>query len=294
MTWRFLNVSKELSDTYIEKKIDFKFSYFPFSVRSGSKHNLRTAISAENLKMSNKTEDSNNSNSSNVFLVCNSNNNSSLVKCKAGNGQSCQAAVQNSSSGVSSNNSCDSCSSTTASPPDTDSSSNHEEEQQQQQLTGTESEAAKSIVRVGPDGSASVVINATSGLVVNGPPVTSAGGGRTQRSRKFKKEVKPGAMGNFILFSSFDILARLDFVFFLGEFSNRCTKCGDRPDVKFHGLKCTRGRLANSTESMEMARLKSELASLTSDLERARKIIVELQDKEERWEVKKVRIMEWF
>ncbi len=44
------------------------------------------------------------------------------------------------------------------------------------------------MVRVGPDGSASVVINAATGVVVSNS-VGDSGAARTQRSRKFRKEV---------------------------------------------------------------------------------------------------------
>ena len=164
------------------------------SVRHGIKYNLRTAISAENLRQSLKSRQNprTGSNSSDRHQENGTNRNNSRHN-------------QHSSSGVSSN----SCSSLTDTPPDTDDScsSLHEDDNH-----GIDGLPAKSIVKVGPDGSASVVIN-SSGLVLNnglgarnssievngdGNIIGRSSGGRgqvlfrSQRSKKFNKAISIG------------------------------------------------------------------------------------------------------
>lgn len=126
---------------------------------------------------------------------------------------------------------------------------------------------AKSIVRVGPDGSASVVINTSGGILVGGTNRNNI-----QRNRKYnKKEVMTKAM------SIGDLSAKTN-----------CAKC-DRGEVKYHGIKCLRSKGHNFDDdeehySAEVSRLRGELAKLNADLDRARQQIVALQLEQDQFE----------
>lgn len=155
---------------------------------------------------------------------------------------------------------------------------------------------------MGPDGSASVVIN-SSGMILNG---TGSGGSSLvldgsacstnsasrgcMRNRKFKKEIGMtiGPAGTYtICFIQRDYYQPI----YVGDISNRCLKCENPTATKYHGHKCTRSRsseechdslIRRGKENEEVARLKNELKLLSTDLDRARRTIVELKCEQER------------
>ena len=126
---------------------------------------------------------------------------------------------------------------------------------------------ARSIVRVGPDGSASVVIN-TNGTIYNGSG--SGGGGGNTIKRKFNNGKSSGVAADLSR-SIADLRS-----------SQNCAKCDGKEEKLFHGLKCNRNN--NNNNVSEVARLRKELNAMTSDLERARQQIVNLQVERESYE----------
>ncbi|TRY74938.1 hypothetical protein TCAL_04579 [Tigriopus californicus] len=221
---------------------DARYSFLQRSVRSGSKHNLLTAISTENLRPISEST-----------LQSTRPDVSSHTPTRVNE-------IHASSSGISSNSSC------TASPPDSDCNED----------IIISNGSQKSIVFVGSGGSASVMSSGIPESSLTSSVASSAGGvfTRSQRSRKYKKEFHLGGPNSLGMVKSVSI----------GDLSSRCGKCDLNNNGRFHGLKCnnrespSRDRSSSLLEeSMELKRLRTEMAAMSNELREAKILIKRLE-----------------